>query len=88
MVFTLGFISILAFGGVLAASGYIVSRIFDDAVNRANELKFLSWPWVACFIWGTAYYTWMILIAFHTTEWKNKRLQDESFTMGQGYWFR
>jgi hypothetical protein len=88
MVFSLGFLSILAFGGVLASSGYIVSRVFDDAVNRSDALKCLSWPWVASLFWGTSYYTWMILIAYYTKVWKSKRLEDESFTMRDGYWFR
>jgi hypothetical protein len=87
MVFSLGFFSILAFGAVLASAGYIVSRIFDDAVNR-RKLTFLSLPWVSCLVWGSAYYSWMALIAFYTEVWKKKRLNDESFTMNDGYWFR
>jgi hypothetical protein len=87
MVFTLGFFSILAFGGVLASTGYIVSRIFDNIADRAN-LKFLSWPWVASLMWGSAYYSWMGLIAFYTKVWKYRRLNDESFSMNDGYWFR
>jgi hypothetical protein len=87
MVFSLGFISILAFGAVLASAGNIVSRIFDDAVTR-RKLTFLSWPWVAMCVWGSAYYTWMALIAFYTKVWKQERLNDDSFTMNDGYWFR
>lgn len=87
MVFSLGFLSILAFGAILASAGYIISRIFDNAANR-QKLKFLSWPWVACLVWGSAFYTWMALIAFHTQAWKKTRLNDESFSMNDAYWFR
>jgi hypothetical protein len=73
MVYSLGFLSILAFAGILASSGNIVSVIFDDAVNRI-KVQSLTTPWVALWVWGAIYYSWMALIASITKNWKEKML--------------
>jgi hypothetical protein len=73
LIYSLGFLSILAFAGILAAAGNIVSLIFDDAVNRI-KLHSLTTPWVACIVWGAVYYVWMALIAAHTKRWKHDDL--------------
>lgn len=86
MTFTLGFVSILCFGAILATAGSILSLIFDDIAHRLR-LHLLTRPWVASCIWGTAYYSWMVLIAGLTERWKLKRLGDDAFTMREGYWF-
>jgi hypothetical protein len=62
MVYVLGFLCILAFGGILVTAGYVTSAIFDDALLRFN-LRTLTIPWVACLIWGGLYYSWMCIIA-------------------------
>lgn len=62
MVFTIGFLSILAFGGILVTAGFVVTTIFDDALVRFR-LRRLTVPWVACFFWGSLYYGWMCGIA-------------------------
>ena len=85
MVYTVGFVSILAFGGVLAAGGYILSYLFDDFVVRYG-MAFLSKPWVGCLLWGGVYYLWMLLIAQYTILWKKRRL-DEDFDLRDAYWF-
>jgi hypothetical protein len=73
MVYSLGFLSILAFAGILASSGSIVSVIFDDAVNRI-KVQSLTTPWVAVCVWGAIYYLWMALIALCTRQWKEYSL--------------
>jgi hypothetical protein len=73
LIYSLGFLSILAFAGILASAGNIVSVIFDDAVNRI-QLHSLTTHWVACVVWGAVYYTWMGLIAAHTKRWKEEDL--------------
>jgi hypothetical protein len=79
MVYSLGFLSILAFAGILASAGTIVSVVFDDAVKRI-KVQSLTTPWVACCVWGSIYYLWMLLIAAYTQTWKEK-------SMGIGkYW--
>jgi hypothetical protein len=73
LIYSLGFLSILAFAGILAAAGNIVSAIFDDAVDRI-KLHSLTTPWVACVVWGAVYYSWMGFIAAHTKRWKEEDL--------------
>jgi hypothetical protein len=73
LIYSLGFLSILAFAGILASAGNIVSVIFDDAVDRI-KLHSLTTPWVTCIVWGAVYYSWMGLIAAHTKKWKEEDL--------------
>jgi len=86
MVFTLGFLSILAFAGILATSGSIASRCFDDLAMRLH-LSILTRPWAACVIWGGMYYLWMVVIAALGAYWKVNKLGDEQFDMRDGYWW-
>lgn len=62
LVYTLGFFSILAFGGILIGAGSVVTAIADDASIRLHQRR-LANPWVASFLWGALYYVWMIVIA-------------------------
>jgi Ion channel len=59
MVITLGFLSILAFAGILSVAGLIASAIFDDCLVRLR-FKALTHPAVAMVVWGSLYYTWMV----------------------------
>lgn len=59
MVMTLGFLSILAFAGILSVAGVIASAIFDDCLVRLR-FKALTHPAVAMVVWGTLYYSWMV----------------------------
>uniref|UniRef100_A0A7S2VE22 Potassium channel domain-containing protein n=1 Tax=Entomoneis paludosa TaxID=265537 RepID=A0A7S2VE22_9STRA len=85
LVYIVGFICILAFGGILASAGYILSFLFDDFVEK-NGMNVLSQPWCASLLWGSTYYAWMVLIGGITILWKKDRLGD-SFGMRDAYWF-
>ncbi|KAL7577683.1 hypothetical protein ACA910_015194 [Epithemia clementina (nom. ined.)] len=85
MIYTLGFIAILAFGGILATAGYILSFLFDHYAGNYG-MGYLAKPWVACLIWGSVYYLWMVVIAVVTIQWKKDRL-GEQFSMKDSYWF-
>jgi hypothetical protein len=63
LVYTFGFLSILFFGGVSLGAGGITVAIFKDVCLRSNHAKILTTPWIATFIWGSLYYTWMCVIA-------------------------
>lgn len=58
LVYTIGLLSILAFGTVLVTAGHIIGAIFDDAFRRLR-LEGLTIPWVASIFWGLMYYGWM-----------------------------
>ena len=61
IVYSLGLVSILAFGGVLATAGYIITTLFDDAFRRMR-LEVFTIPWVASILWGAMYYMWMAVL--------------------------
>lgn len=86
LVYTAGFISILAFAGILATAGYIASAVWDDMLVRL-KLRFFAKDWVSCIIWGCFYYIWMVVIAASTKAWKITRMGETDFTMSDGYWF-
>ena len=88
LVFSLGFISILAFGGILATAGEITNAVADDLLLRLR-LKFMTKPCVACLTWGGLYYSWMALTASVTRQWKLHRLGETAsqFTFSDAYWF-
>ena len=85
LIFTVGFVTILCFGAVLAMSGYILSFLFDEYVTDYN-MKILANPWIASVMWATLYYVWMILIAFITIDWKRDSL-DIDMGLSDAYWF-
>mmetsp|Transcript_18142 Transcript_18142/g.49512 ORF Transcript_18142/g.49512 Transcript_18142/m.49512 type:complete len:569 (+) Transcript_18142:97-1803(+) len=85
LVFVAGFISILAFAGILASAGYILSFLFDNFVKKRG-MKILAEPWCASILWGFTCYVWMAIIAASTIAWKEARL-DESFSIRDSYWF-
>jgi len=78
MVYTLGFLSIMIFGALVARAGAITSRLADDAMVRVR-LRCLTVPWLSCLSWGTLYYAWMAVTAAVTIWWKQNRLGDETF---------
>jgi len=85
LVFTVGFISMLAFAGLLGSAGYILAYLFDDFMERSGA-RFLAIPWISCILWGAAYYQWMVAIAAYTIQWKYDRL-DIHLDRGDAYWF-
>mmetsp|Transcript_8521 Transcript_8521/g.23576 ORF Transcript_8521/g.23576 Transcript_8521/m.23576 type:complete len:564 (-) Transcript_8521:23-1714(-) len=85
LIYTVGFMSIVAFGGILAMAGYILSRLSDDFVKR-HGMHFLAHPSFASMAWGFIYYGWMVCIAFQTINWKENRL-DIDMNMRDAYWF-
>jgi hypothetical protein len=85
MIFTLGFVSILVFGVVLAKAGSIVVAIVEDFLLRTH-LSFLSRNWIQMIMWGGFYYLWALLIASYYIYWNWLRL-DETVDLKTAYWF-
>ena len=61
MIYSVGLLSILCFGGVLATAGSFVTAIFEDALVRIR-LRFLTTPLVQTTFWAACYYGWMFVI--------------------------
>jgi len=91
LVYTLGFVSILAFGAVLGIAGLITAAIVDDLLVRIRRMHHrMTWitsPWASCLLWGILYYAWMMITAAVVMAWKHDRVRDLSFTFWDGYWF-
>lgn len=86
LVFTLGFVSILLFGAMLARAGNIASVILDTAISRVKLIQRRHVANALC--WGAIWVSWMFFMAFTTRQWNRERLgADNDFTFGDGYWF-
>lgn len=87
LVFTLGFVSILAFGAVSARAAYVISSLLEDFLIRMKARHLLS-SWAYTFIWGIITYVWMLVIATYYVWWQQARLGSDGVSDWQtGYWF-
>lgn len=82
MTYTLGFLSILFFGGVLATAGSITTHLVNDIMHRLK--KKVPKP-VTVLVWGVLWSLWMVLITFYVISFQKQRL-DEHLSVGDGYW--
>ena len=90
MVLSLGFLSILFFGAILARAGLIVAVIFDDAIRRWGKRLVVFAKGVGSMLfWGCCSVMWMLILAQVTRTWKNDRLAEEAddFDYWDGVWF-
>mmetsp|Transcript_21324 Transcript_21324/g.35261 ORF Transcript_21324/g.35261 Transcript_21324/m.35261 type:complete len:632 (+) Transcript_21324:75-1970(+) len=98
MLYTVGFLSILVFAATTAGAGYIMTSLFDDLIKKGklNDrleqgklgcLGRLGRPLLATVFWGGMYYSWLLLIAAYTNDWKDTRLGYDDFDFSEGYWF-
>ena len=87
MIYTLGFVSILVFGVVLAKAGSIVVAIVEDFLLRTH-LPFLTRSWIQMVVWGGLYYIWCLLIASYYIYWHSLRFDGSAdVTLEDSYWF-
>jgi hypothetical protein len=86
MVSSLGFVSILAFGGIAATAGSIVNILFDDMVARCN-LSILSNPIAGCCLWGGITAAWIFHIANMSFAWWQRRMDEVYATRWESGWF-
>lgn len=85
MVYSLGFLSILVFGAILANAGSIMTIIVDDFLARLG-LHWARTATVSCFLWGLMAYLWMMVIAYQYKEW-SLVLLGEGVDLNNAYWF-
>ena len=83
-MFTLGFVSLIVFGGVLAFAGFVISAIVDDTFRKTKQ-KFFLRSWVSGLMWGCFAYAWMLVLAFLYISWRKSRL-DDHISLRDGYW--
>jgi hypothetical protein len=86
MVASLGFVSILVFGGILARAGSIIRILFDDMVARCR-FSILSHALVGCLFWGGISIIWTFFLGYQSFVWWDHRLEDSDVTRGESVWF-
>lgn len=87
LVYTVGFVSIILFAGILTTAGYIITTIIDDALNRSKYTKWLKIPLIQMLIWGALFYSFLCVIAQAAIYWKRERV-DVDLSFKDAYWFR
>jgi hypothetical protein len=86
MVSTLGFLSILAFGGILANAGSIVAVIYEDALSRSH-LKIFRHSLIGAALWAGITLLWIFYVADRSLKWWSDRLEDFEVTRLESLWF-
>jgi hypothetical protein len=85
-VASLGFLSILAFAGILVNAGSIVTVIYEDLLGRCR-LKSLTHPLVGCVLWAGISAAWTFFLADRTLVWWSNRLVDFEVDGWDSVWF-
>lgn len=83
---TLGFLSMLAFGGVLAVAGNVVKLLYRDLTSRSKFSRVFACEYVATVVWGSFAISWMYILGVRAGRWWNARLDIET-TNGDQFWF-
>ena len=86
LVWCLGWLSIIAFGGIMIIAGYTYTTIADDLFTRFN-VKWLQRPAYSAPLWALFSMTWIILIAYKARYFWDSRTPDFEYTTGDSYWF-
>jgi len=83
LTYTLGFISILIFGGVLATAGSITTHLMNDLIHRCKRK--VAQPWIVL-MWGCLWVLWMVVIMYQSVAFQRQRLE-EPFAWNDAFWF-
>jgi hypothetical protein len=85
-VISLGFLSILAFGGILATAGGVVRVLYDDMMSRNNISRILGRPSSSTLFWGGIAYLWMYAMGSRARFWWD-RIEDFEVSRRDSFWF-
>ena len=85
LVYILGFISILFFGGILASTGTIVSHLVGDFFARLR-LKFFTYKSVMMVMWCLMWLAWQVGLMFFFW-WFNKIRVGSDIRWEDAYWW-
>ncbi|CAB9514665.1 expressed unknown protein [Seminavis robusta] len=83
LTYTLGFLSILLFGGILATAGNITTHICNDFVHRCKKKS--TGP-IMILLWGILWLVWMFLIGWQQSSLEKIRLETY-MSWEDAYWF-
>jgi hypothetical protein len=86
MVSSLGFISVLAFAGIVSTAGSILNVIFEDTAAQCR-LSFLTRRPFGCFWWAGISAAWTFFISYQSFVWWQTRLDEDYATRWESVWF-
>eukprot|EP00542_Grammatophora_oceanica_P007572 CAMPEP_0194061478 /NCGR_PEP_ID=MMETSP0009_2-20130614/74747_1 /TAXON_ID=210454 /ORGANISM="Grammatophora oceanica, Strain CCMP 410" /LENGTH=320 /DNA_ID=CAMNT_0038712803 /DNA_START=270 /DNA_END=1233 /DNA_ORIENTATION=+ len=90
LVFTVGFVSIIAFTALTGKAGYVTITIVDDAFNRNRWLRPLSRGLPAVLFWFVVLVLWILFVAQMGRIYDMRRRDEEvldSFPLDDAIWF-
>jgi hypothetical protein len=87
LIYSAGFVSLIAFGAVLSTAGYVLSALVDDFVSRFWLSKFIQKPWVGMIIWGSIWLGWALILATDMYWWWDARMPELEIAPSDSIWF-
>ena len=84
-VYTLGFISILMFLGVIANAGRALNLVVDDLLQQMSYDSFTA-PTFGIIYWFGLYFAWMVLFGTYYTRWNDSNIGVDLDKL-DGFWF-
>ena len=85
MVYTLGFVCILIFTGIIGQAGYICLAVCDDVLHRVKA-SWLTSGWPAVCIWVSALYLWMLVLSYYFIHYQKER-NFTDVSLKDAFWF-
>jgi Ion channel len=87
MVYTLGFVALILFGGVSARAAVVITSLSDDLLIRSKLRRWVS-PVGDAVMWGVAYFLYLVPLGAYYIGWQSKRLGPLGVQgLNEGFWF-
>jgi hypothetical protein len=87
LVFTAGFLSIIAFTALIAQAGYIINTIVDDFFIK-KRMVYLTQGYMSILFWLMLFVCWVFIFAAMATEqWLDNRFANEQPRYLDKVWF-
>eukprot|EP00536_Pseudo-nitzschia_multiseries_P005760 jgi/Psemu1/286002/fgenesh1_pg.112_\ len=86
LVWCLGWLSIIAFGGIMIVVGNTYTAILDDLLTRFN-LQWMKRPVYSAAVWGSISVVWIVIIAGRARFFWDTNTPQFEYTLGDSYWF-
>jgi Ion channel len=86
LVYTFGFISIMACLALNGAAGFILMTIIDDFLHRIRMSRFTKGP-LAVLFWLCLFVSWSLVVALSAWGFMKNQTEFTGFTLSDSYWF-
>ena len=86
LVYAFGWLSIIAFGGIMVYTANTYADIGDDLFKRLRA-TWLQRPGYSTMIWSSLTITWLVLIAYRARVYWDTHDPNFEYTTSDSYWF-